>query len=75
MYKRQANNRAQELGALRSQEAHLWKQLPSIPLAAQPRTFAVDGAVRNVVPYTGLAGIGWNMDRWQLNTETTPSEK
>ena len=70
-----ANNRAQELGALRAQEGHLWKQLPSIPLAAQPRTFAVDGAVRNVVPYTGLAGIGWNMDRWQLNTETTPAEK
>ena len=70
-----ANNRAQELGALRAQEGHLWKQLPSIPLAAQPRTFAVDGAVRNVVPYTGLAGIGWNMDRWQLNSETTPAEK
>lgn len=70
-----ANNRAQDLGALRAQEAYLWKQLPSIPLAAQPRTFAVDGAVRNVVPYTGLAGIGWNMDRWQLNSETTPAEK
>lgn len=70
-----ANNRAQELGALRAQEGHLWKQLPSIPLAAQPRTFAVDGAVRNVVPYTGLAGIGWNMDRWQLHSETTPADK
>lgn len=70
-----ANNRAQELGALRAQEEHLWKQLPSIPLAAQPRTFAVDGAVRNVVPYTGLAGIGWNMDRWQLHSETTPADK
>lgn len=59
-----ANNRAQDLGALRAQEGHLWKTLPSIPLAAQPRTFVVDNAVRNVVPYTGLSGIGWNMDRW-----------
>ena len=64
-----ANNRAQDLAALRAQEGYLWEELPSIPLAAQPRTFAVDGAVRNVVPYTGLAGIGWNMDRWQLSTD------
>lgn len=64
-----ANNRAQDLAALRAQEGYLWKELPSIPLAAQPRTFAVDGAVRNVVPFTGLAGIGWNMDRWQLSTD------
>lgn len=64
-----ANNRAQELFALRAQEAFLWKELPSIPLAAQPRTFAVDGDVRNVVPYTGLSGIGWNMDRWSLATD------
>ena len=63
-----ANNRAQELSALRAQEGFLWKELPSIPLAAQPRTFAVDESVRNVVPYTGLSGIGWNMDRWSLAT-------
>ena len=63
-----ANNRAQELSALRAQEEFLWKELPSIPLAAQPRTFAVDESVRNVVPYTGLSGIGWNMDRWSLAT-------
>lgn len=66
-----ANNRAQELAALRAQEGQLWKDLPSIPLAAQPRTFAIDGAVRNVVPYTGRAGIGWNMDRWQVQPDTT----
>lgn len=70
-----ANNRAQELGALRAQEGYLWDELSSIPLAAQPRTFAVDSEVRNVVPYTGLAGIGWNMDRWQLHSTTTPAEK
>lgn len=65
-----ANNRAQDLPALRAQEEFLWKQLPSIPLAAQPRTIAVDSAVRNVVTYTGPSGIGWNMDRWQLQNET-----
>ena len=64
-----ANNRAQDLDALRAQEGFLWKQFPTIPLSAQPRTFAIDGAVRNVVPYTGLPGIGWNMDRWQLQTD------
>ena len=70
-----ADNRAQELGALRAQEGYLWNELSSIPLAAQPRTFAVDSEVRNVVPYTGLAGIGWNMDRWQLHSTTIPAEK
>lgn len=65
-----ANNRAQDLGMLRAQEKFLWQELPSIPLAAQPRTFVVDKAVRNVEPYTGLTGIGWNMDRWQLVPHT-----
>lgn len=65
-----ANNRAQDLGMLRAQEKFLWQELPSIPLAAQPRTFVTDKAVRNVEPYTGLTGIGWNMDRWQLVPHT-----
>lgn len=64
-----AINKAQDLDALRAQEKFLWRELPSIPLAAQPRTFAIDSAVRNVVPYTGLSGIGWNMDRWQLQPD------
>lgn len=62
-----ANNRAQDLGVLRSQESFLWNILPSVPLAAQPITFAIDRSVGNVVPYTGLSGIGWNMNRWQFN--------
>lgn len=49
---------------LRDMEEQLWEELNLIPLAAQPRTFVIDRAVRNVVPYTGLSGIGWNMDRW-----------
>lgn len=61
-----ADNRAEDLAALRAQEKFLWGELPSIPLAAQPRTFAIDDSVRNVVEYTGPSGIGWNMDRWQL---------
>lgn len=64
-----ADNRAEDLGALRAQEKFLWTELPSIPLAAQPRTFAIDDSVRNVVAYTGPSGIGWNMDRWQLATD------
>ena len=50
--------------ALRTLEQELWEELPSIPIAAQPRTFIVDRAVTGVVPYTGPAGIGWNLDRW-----------
>lgn len=61
-----AANRAEDLGALRAQEGFLWDELPSIPLAAEPSTFAVDRSVANVVPYTGSSGIGWNLNRWQL---------
>ena len=61
-----AANQAEELGALRAQEGYLWDELPSIPLAAEPSTFAVDRSVANVVPYTGSSGIGWNLNRWQL---------
>lgn len=62
-----APNRSQDVGVLRSQEHFLWNMSPSIPLAAQPVAFAIDRNVGNVVPYTGLSGIGWNMNRWQLN--------
>lgn len=59
--------------ALRNREQDLWEELPSIPIAAQPRTFIVDRAVGGVVPYTGPAGIGWNLDRWSY-TPTTATE-
>ncbi|SDR99689.1 ABC transporter substrate-binding protein [Corynebacterium timonense] len=58
--------RAQDLPALRGQERAAWDALDSLPLAVQPRAFAVDRNVGNVVVYTGTAGLGWNMDRWQV---------
>lgn len=58
--------RAQDLPALREQERKAWEQLDTLPLAQQPRAFAVDRNVGNVVVYTGTAGVGWNMDRWQV---------
>ncbi|MDK8306771.1 ABC transporter substrate-binding protein [Corynebacterium imitans] len=61
-----ADNRAANVGALRAQEKALWEQLPSLPLATQPRTFAVHRGVANVVPYAGMNGISWNMDRWRM---------
>lgn len=64
-----ALGRSSEVEELRETETRLWEQVPSIPLAAQPRTFVIDRAVGNVVVYTGLAGIGWNMDRWQVTSE------
>ena len=60
-----ALNRPENLSVLRAQEGFLWNALPSLPLTAQPVTFAIDRNVGNVVPYTGLSGIGWNMNRWQ----------
>ena len=59
-----AADRATTLSDLRTVEEALWQELPSIPLSAQPRRFVIDRTVGNVVVYTGLAGIGWNMDRW-----------
>ncbi len=64
-----ASTRASEVEALREMETELWERVPSIPLAAQPRTFVIDREVGNVVVYTGLTGIGWNMDRWQVSSE------
>ncbi|WP_342319846.1 ABC transporter substrate-binding protein [Corynebacterium mayonis] len=58
--------RAQDVPALREREGKLWEELSSFPLAAQPRNFAVDRHVGNVSVYTGSAGLGWNMDRWQI---------
>lgn len=58
------SSRALDVDYLRDAEKALWQEVPSIPLAAQPRWFVIDRTVGNVVPYTGLAGIGWNMDRW-----------
>ena len=59
-----ASARASALADLRTVEEDLWEQVPGIPLSAQPRRFVIDRTVGNVVVYTGLAGIGWNMDRW-----------
>lgn len=64
-----ASARASRTEALRETEQTLWEEVPTIPLAAQPRTFAVDRSVGNLVVYTGVAGIGWNMDRWQATNE------
>mgnify|MGYP002757004199 FL=1 len=57
---------------LKKTEDSLWKDVPSIPLAAQPRVFLVRRDVEGVLPYTGVSGIGWNMDRWHSNA---PAEK
>lgn len=54
-----------EAAKLLKHEDQLWTALDAIPVSAQPRVFLVDRAVDNVVPYTGQAGIGWNMDRWR----------
>ncbi|TNL97796.1 peptide ABC transporter [Corynebacterium tapiri] len=53
-----------KLNELRADEEEQWKQLPAIPLAAEPRAFVRHREVGNVVEYTGATGIGWNMDRW-----------
>ncbi|WP_051077924.1 ABC transporter substrate-binding protein [Corynebacterium lubricantis] len=60
--------------ALRAHESYFWKELPTLPLAAQPRTFVVDRNVSNVAVYTGPTGIGWNMDRWQVTDEESTSD-
>ncbi|RNE49741.1 ABC transporter substrate-binding protein [Corynebacterium alimapuense] len=60
---------AVKLEQLRAVELQMWEQSQTIPLAAQPRRFVIDRTVGNVVVYTGLAGIGWNMDRWQVNKD------
>lgn len=63
-----------KVNELRAAEEALWEDVPTIPIAAQPRVFVVDRSVAGVVPYTGLAGIGWNMDRWRdTGTEETES--
>ncbi|MCK7636932.1 ABC transporter substrate-binding protein [Corynebacterium pygosceleis] len=54
-----------DLEGFRAAEERLWQDIPTIPLAAEPRTFVVDRNVGNVVVNTGNSGIGWNMDRWQ----------
>ena len=61
--------------ALRTLEQDLWEELPSIPISAQPRTFITDRAVTGVVPYTGPAGIGWNLDRWSYTPQTAAETK
>ncbi|MDK8475286.1 ABC transporter substrate-binding protein [Corynebacterium sp. MSK310] len=59
---------------LKEQEEQLWESVPSIPVAAQPRVFIVHRDVEGVLPYTGISGIGWNMDRWHVSTQE-PVEK
>lgn len=62
-----------QVDALRRAEERMWQELPSIPLAAEPRIFVRDKNVSNVVVYSGLAGIGWNKDRWELTTSEDDS--
>ncbi|MBV7293347.1 ABC transporter substrate-binding protein [Corynebacterium sp. TAE3-ERU16] len=59
------NVTSDDLEGFRAAEERLWQDVPTIPLAAEPRTFVVDRNVGNVVVNTGNSGIGWNMDRWQ----------
>lgn len=59
---------------LKEQEELLWDSVFSIPVAAQPRTFIVHHDVEGVLPYTGISGIGWNMDRWHVPAQE-PVEK
>ena len=59
---------------LRESEEALWEELPVLPLSAQPRIFVIHESVGNVVVHTGLAGIGWNMDRWQVASEDTSND-
>ena len=59
---------------LKEHEEQLWDSVPSIPVAAQPRVFIVHRDVEGVLPYTGISGIGWNMDRWHVPAQE-PVEK
>lgn len=70
-----ALNKADSLGVLRAQELYLWDRLPTIPLTAQPVTFAIDRGVSNVVAYTGVSGIGWNINRWQRGDHPTHKDE
>jgi len=70
-----ATSRSEELRSLRAEERRLWDEVPSIPLAPQPRTFIVDNSIKNVVVYTGPVGIGWNMDRWHVPGLEPTTEK
>ncbi|QGU07545.1 Bacterial extracellular solute-binding protein, family 5 [Corynebacterium occultum] len=63
------------VAALWEAEEQAWEEARIIPLAAQPRTFAIDGDVGNVVEYTGSTGIGWNMDRWRYEAPITEEEE
>ncbi|ALC06059.1 hypothetical protein CDES_08270 [Corynebacterium deserti GIMN1.010] len=64
-----ANSLGNDPESTRRTEEELWTEVPSIPLAAQPRVFVIDRTVGNVVVNTDLAGIGWNMDRWSRSEE------
>ncbi len=61
--------RESNVKGIRDAETRAWEELNYIPLAAQPRSFVIDERVGNVVAYTGLAGIGWNMDRWNVQDQ------
>lgn len=67
--------RLSEVKQLREAEEKMWEELPLIPLAAEPRSFVIHSDVGNVVVYTGLTGIGWNMDRWRVNETKQPGEE
>ena len=52
---------------LYSAEEQLWNEVPDIPLSAQPRSFASHRKISNITAYTGVTGLGWNLDRWQMS--------
>ncbi|MBN9643381.1 ABC transporter substrate-binding protein [Corynebacterium mendelii] len=57
---------------IREEENRLWQTVPSIPLNAEPRAFIVEEGIGNVMANTGLAGLGWNMDRWTDTRQPAP---
>lgn len=56
----------QDLDAARTAELASWEQMSTIPLAAQPRIFVTRNDVNNLAVNSSKAGIGWNIDRWEL---------
>ncbi|MDO4928765.1 MAG: ABC transporter substrate-binding protein [Corynebacterium sp.] len=56
----------QDIDAARVAELDSWEQMSTIPLAAQPRIFITRNDVSNLAVNSTKAGIGWNLDRWEV---------
>lgn len=52
----------------RAAEKALWDTMPTIPLAAEPRSLVISTVITNVAASTSAAGVGWNLDRWKLTS-------